>query len=87
MFYYRDQTGLEIDAIVESADGQWAGIKIKLGHNKADEAAAHLSALRNKIVGAGGREPAFLAAVEGLGRAAYAREDGVLVVPIRTLCP
>lgn len=85
VFYYRDNAGLEADAIVESADGQWAGIEVKLGHNKADEGASNLKSVRRKIVEAGGREPAFLAVVEGLGNYAYKRDDGVLVVPICTL--
>ena len=35
--YYRDENGLEVDAIVEHA-GQWAGIEIKLSDTKADGA-------------------------------------------------
>lgn len=85
VFFYRDQVGLEADAIVESADGRWAGIEVKLGHNKADDAARSLRALRDKIVASGGAEPAFLAVVEGIGSYAYVREDGVFVIPILTL--
>ena len=40
--YYRDDSGLEADAIVEQADGRWAAIEVKLGEDKVDEAAAHL---------------------------------------------
>lgn len=85
VYCYRDQAGLEADAIVETAEGEWAGIEIKLGHNKVDEGAASLKAVAAKVVEAGGRAPAFLAVVEGLGNFAYAREDGVLVIPICTL--
>lgn len=85
VYYYRDQASLEVDVIVEACDGRWAGIEVKLGHNKADEAASNLLSLKQKILTAGGKDPAFLAVVEGLGRFAYMREDGVLVVPINTL--
>ncbi|WP_172623474.1 ATP-binding protein [Arabiibacter massiliensis] len=85
VFYYRDRDGLEADAVIEMPDGSWAGIEIKLGHNQADEAAASLLRVKNKILGAGGKEPVFLAVVEGLGSFAGKRDDGVLVVPIRTL--
>lgn len=85
VFYYRDRDGLEADAIIQSADGQWAGIEIKLGHHQADAAAANLLSVGNKVVAAGGKRPAFLAVVEGLGNAAYVREDGVFVIPIATL--
>ena len=85
VYYYRDQASLEVDVVVESAEGEWAGVEIKLGHGKAEEAARNLKAMRDKIVGAGGRAPAFLAVVEGVGGFAYRREDGVLVIPICTL--
>lgn len=85
VFYYRDKSSLEADAIIQAPSGAWAAIEIKLGHNKADEAAANLLALRDKITAAGGTEPAFLMAVEGLGAYAFQREDGVFVAPIRTL--
>lgn len=85
VFYYRDQASLEADVIVESADGRWAGIEVKLGHNKADDGAKSLKALRDKIVSSGGTEPAFLAVVEGIGSYAYVRDDGVFVIPILTL--
>lgn len=87
VYYYRDQAGLEMDAVVETADGRWAGIEVKLGHNQADAAASNLLAISKKIVAAGGEVPAFLAVVEGLGSYAYCREDGVLVIPICNLGP
>lgn len=87
VYYYRDANGLEADAIVEHPDGNWGAIEIKLGHNQADVAAAHLLKLRSRVVDAGGREPAFLATVEGLSAYALPRPDGVLTIPIATLAP
>lgn len=83
--YYRDASGLEVDAIVEQPDGSWGAVEIKLGHNQADAAATHLLKLRDRVVDAGGRPPAFLATVEGLSSYALVREDGVLTIPITTL--
>ena len=85
VYYYRDGDSLEVDLVVESFDGAWAGIEVKLGHNKAEEGASNLLSLRKKIVKAGGSEPAFLAVVEGLGNFAFRRDDGVYVIPICTL--
>lgn len=85
VFYYRDKTDLEIDAVIQAETGQWAGLEIKLGHNQVDKAANNLIRVRDKIVKAGGPAPAFLAVVEGLGGYAYVRDDGVRVIPLATL--
>lgn len=87
LFYYRDETGLEVDAIVEYA-GRWAGIEIKLSDTKADDAAESLLRLRKKVLAnsaAKNAEPAFLAVVVGRGSLAYRRDDGVYVIPAALL--
>lgn len=88
--YYRDDTGLEVDVIIEQADGSWAGIEIKLGQNKLDQAAVNLLRLKQKLADnplAQTREPAFLAVIVGLGEYAYQRPDGVYVIPSNALAP
>lgn len=88
--YYRDDSGLEADAIVEQADGRWAAIEVKLGEDKVDEAAAHLLRLERKLTSnerARMQPPEFLAVVVGLARQAYRREDGVYVIPVGCLGP
>lgn len=87
IYYYRDKTDLEVDAIIESYDGTWAALEIKLGHNQANQAAKNLIQLKNKLVASGTQPPAFLAIIEGLGAYAYQREDGVFVIPITCLAP
>ena len=87
VFYYRDDQGLEVDAIVECG-GSWAGIEVKLSDTKADDGAANLKKLRDKMLAnpaARNAEPAFLAVVVGRGSLAYARSDGVLVIPAALL--
>lgn len=86
--YYRDDAGLECDAIIETMDGRWAGIEIKTSHDKVDEAAANLLRLRAKLTGnprARARRPEFLAVLVGIGDFAYRRPDGVLVIPVAAL--
>ncbi len=85
--YYRDNTDLEVDAIIESYDGKGAALEIKLGHNQADQAAKNLLRLKAKMESAGAEPPSFLAVVEGLGQHAYVRDDGVCVIPITSLAP
>lgn len=87
VYYYRDRDDLEVDVIIEAADGAWAGIEVKIGHNQVDNAAANLLRVSEKIRQAGGSPPAFLMVLEGLGDYAYRRTDGVYVAPIATLAP
>lgn len=88
--YYRDDAGLEVDAVVEQADGRWAALEVKVGMDKVDGAARNLLRLAAKVGGrAGARVPApsFLAVLVGVGEAAFRRPDGVCVVPIGLLGP
>ena len=85
--YYRDSDGLEVDFVLELADGRWAGIEVKVGEGKADEGAASLLRLRNKVVrnsAARNIDPSFLAVITSCG-VAHRRPDGVYVIPIGTL--
>jgi len=86
IFHYRDNTGLEVDAIVERNDGRWAGIEVKLGSNQIDQGARSLLTFSNRIDQTACGAPAFLAVVTAKGYA-YQRTDGVMVVPIGTLGP
>lgn len=86
VYYYLDNTGLEIDAIVEYPDGRWAAIEIKLGSKRVGEGEKNLLTLRDARVdltrvGA----PAFLAVVTGT-EYAYTLPSGVHVVPLGVLC-
>lgn len=86
--YYRDDSGLEVDAIVELADGRWAACEIKLSHDKVDEAARSLLRLEAKLLRDERHRvdpPTFLAVIVGVGEAAYRRPDGVYVIPVRML--
>lgn len=84
--HYRDNLGLEADAIIECRDGRWAAIEVKLGHWAIDTAAENLLRLAAKIDTDRHGEPAFLAVVTGWGYG-YRRPDGVSVIPIGALAP
>ncbi|MEE6147996.1 DUF4143 domain-containing protein [Olsenella sp. YH-ols2223] len=88
MHYYRDDNGLEADAVIEDASGRWGAFEVKLGENRADEAAQNLLRIREKLARnslARTREPEFLAVLVGLGERSYQRADGVYVIPVGCL--
>ena len=86
--HYRDNTGLECDAVLHLDDGRWGAIEIKLGGDDLIEYGANsLKTLRNKIVEKSEeRAPSFLMVLTAVG-GAYQREDGVYVAPINLLKP
>lgn len=83
---YRDSDGLEVDAIVEAADGRWAAFEIKLGRGRIEEAAANLKRFAKRIDTGKCGQPSALAVIVGTGFG-YVRDDGIAVVPIGTLKP
>lgn len=85
--HYRDETGLEADAIVVRPDGSWAGVEIKLGANQVETAAGNLLALSRKLTASGERPPVALAVIVGVGGVAQRRDDGVCVIPVDLLGP
>ena len=84
--HYRDNAGLECDAVVHLSDGRWGAVEIKLGGDKLiDDGADTLKTLRNKIVEKSSeRAPSFLMVLTANG-SLYQRDDGVFVVPINCL--
>lgn len=85
VFHYRDNTGLEADAIIELPDGEWAAFEIKLGSAPAvtDAAAAALRKLRERVAG---RPPRALVVITGTG-VGFPRPDRVLQIPAAALAP
>jgi predicted AAA+ superfamily ATPase len=83
---YRDNTGLEVDAVVEAADGRWVALEVKLGAAMADEAAKNLKKFAGRVDTEKCSEPGALVVITGTGYG-YIREDGVAVVPIGALGP
>jgi len=87
VFHYRDNTGLEIDAIVEAFDGSWMALEIKLGgQERIDQAAKNLLRFRDRIDTSKAGEPTKLGVITATGYA-IERPDGVAVIPVGVLGP
>ena len=86
--HYRDNAGLECDAVVHLEDGRWGGVEIKLGGDDLiNDGAESLKKLRDKIIEKSDEKaPSFLLVLTAVG-GAYRREDGVYVAPINLLKP
>lgn len=83
---YRDGTGLEIDVVIERADGRWAAFEVKLGPGLVDAGAAALLKLAAKVDTDAVGPPIALGVIVGSGYGLQ-RPDGVMVVPIGALGP
>ena len=84
VFYYRDKSGNEVDAIVELHDGRWGAIEIKMGRSEEEEAAGKLIKFRKNVNTDKMGEPSFLAIVTAT-QIAHQRDDGVWVIPLGCL--
>lgn len=82
VYHYRDSSGLECDAVVHLRNGMYGLVEIKLGgEDLIEEGAKSLLKLRKVLDTEKMREPSFLMVLVGVGKYAYERDDGVLVVP------
>lgn len=86
VLHYRDNTGLEVDAVVEAVDGRWAAFEVKMGSARVDEAAAALLKFADRVDTARCGEPTRLGVITATGYA-YTRPDGVAVIPVGALGP
>ena len=86
VLHYRDNTGLEVDAIVEVADGRWAAFQVKLGQGQIDAAAESLRTFASRVDTAKCGVPAALGVITMSGYG-YRRPDGIQVIPISALGP
>ena len=84
LYHYRENdTGIEVDAIIEIADGEYGAIEIKLGANKEEEAASSLK----RFYELAEVKPKFMCIICGLYNAVVRRPDGIYVLPITALKP
>ena len=82
LFHYREiTTGLEVDSIIEIADGEYGAIEIKLGANQEEEAANNLKRFYNSVE----IKPKFMCIICGLYNAIVRRPDGIYILPITAL--
>ncbi len=86
--HYRDNAGLECDAVLHLPNGKWAAIEIKLGGEKLiNEGVESLTRLKEKLANKSNETPpAFMMILTAFGPL-YKRPDGIYVVPINCLKP
>ncbi|MBW6520957.1 MAG: DUF4143 domain-containing protein [Desulfoarculaceae bacterium] len=83
---YRDNTGLEVDAVIQCADGRWGAFEIKLGTGMVEQGVASLLKFAARVDTDKCGPPSLLAVITGTGYG-YLRDDGVSVIPIAALKP
>lgn len=85
LFHFRDNvSGLEVDAILEFSDGDYAAAEIKLGYYQVDDAKKNLINFCNKMV----KKPKFMCVI--VGYTDIITKDpttGIYIVPITALKP
>ena len=86
VYHYRDNTNLEIDAVVENRRGDWCAFDVKLGAGQADAAAKSLLKFRERADLNTAGEPKALGVIVSSGYG-YTRDDGIAVIPITGLGP
>ena len=86
VYHYREKDGLEVDAIVETADGRWAAFEIKLGERWIAEGQKNLLRLADRLAGTDHGEPAALAVIVPNGYG-HCKPGDVGIVPINALGP
>lgn len=84
VYHYRDKSGLEIDAVIQLADGRWGAVEIKMGVGEIEYASKNLLELKRKIDTEKMDEPSFLMVLTGM-EYAFQMENGVWVVPLGCL--
>ena len=82
--YYRDKNFFEVDCILETSDGKWGAIEIKLGAGEIPTAVQNLTEFKEKIDVEKYGEPSFLMVLTGADYS-YKRDDGIYVVSIGNL--
>ena len=85
IYHFRDNvSGLEVDSILEFADGEYAAIEIKLGAYEVENAIKNLKKFSNNMI----KKPKFMCVIVGVLEAAYKDPDtSIYVVPITALRP
>ena len=84
VYYYRDSTGLEVDAIVQKPNGDSAIFEIKLGEGFIEEGASTVLKFVDNVKETKGRRIVSKNVIVGSGYA-YTRPDGVNIIPISAL--
>lgn len=86
LYHYRDNNGLECDAVVHLRNGNYGLIEIKLGGDKLiEEGCKNLNKLETILDYTKMNTPSFKMILTAVGEFAYRRSDGIYIVPVSTL--
>lgn len=86
--YYGDDTGLEVDFVLQMPDGRWGAIEVKLAENKVPAGVASLVRLRDLAAKNAAQRippPSFLVVLVGRASYAHGTQEGVRIVPVTML--
>ena len=75
---------MEIDAVIQLADGRWGAAEIKMGAGEIEDASQNLLELKKKVDTGKVNEPAFLIVLTGT-EYAFQMDNDVWVVPLGCL--
>ncbi|MDR1653395.1 MAG: DUF4143 domain-containing protein [Prevotellaceae bacterium] len=86
VYHYRDETGLEVDAIAELRNGKWLACEIKLGGERSvAEGISHLRALHGKVTDSKRKDMAGMCVITA-GKQSYTdAKSGVHIVALSHL--
>jgi predicted AAA+ superfamily ATPase len=84
VYYYRDTSDLEVDAIAQKRNGDWIAFEVKLGVGQIEEAAANLKKLAAVIDTEKAKPPKSLNIITGTG-ISHTRNDGINVISLASL--
>ena len=84
VYYYRDSSNLEVDAIVQKYNGDWIAFEIKLGIGQIEEAAVNLKKMVSILDEKKSNLPKSLNIITGTG-ISYTRSDGINVISLASL--
>ena len=84
VFHYRDQVGVEVDAIVQLRDERWGAVEVKMGAGMIEAAAENLLKFRDNIDTTRTPAPSFLMVLTATDYA-FQMKNGVWVVPLGCL--
>lgn len=88
-FHFRDDSGLEVDLIVQAGARAWGAFEVKLGASTQvlDDAAEKLLEFSQKVDTSKMGEPGCLGIISAMAPYGYKRPDGVWVLPYTVLGP
>ncbi|MCL2868782.1 MAG: DUF4143 domain-containing protein [Candidatus Bathyarchaeota archaeon] len=84
VYHYRDKNGLEIDGIIELADGRWGAVEIKMGTGEIENASEALLKLEKAVDTKKMNKPSFLMILTSTEHA-FQMDNGIWIVPLGCL--